>query len=178
MVNSINKLSICIVTLFLLVAGCSKQEKNQTINSGKDTFVNKTETDKKVQSNSKDSINNKKDSINIKERTFQDFAKIFMSEAFSSPEKLSEFSENTIFTSSILGNFKSTPLKEFKELTYNRKFYKKHRIKKNLIYIYSIITDYDPKGSELGMNLYFREYNQPETGIKTWKLYKIVYEGC
>ncbi len=116
-----------------------------------------------------------KKTLNI---TFRDFAKTFIEKAFSSPEMLSNYSEETILTSSILGNFNSTAFKEFKALIDNRKFYKKHKIKDSQIYMYCIITDYDPKGSEQGMQLHFKSYIDSQTGTKTWKLFKIIYEGC
>jgi len=111
--------------LIIIVIGCAKQEKSQSINLGKDTIVNKSATDKNVQSN-KDSINIKKDSMNIKEQSFNDFAKIFMNEAFESPEKLLNYSEDKITTySGVEGTNTTTPQKEYKELKRFRKILSK-----------------------------------------------------
>lgn len=51
--------------------------------------------------------------------------------------------------------------------------YNKYSINNNMIYVYGIITEYDPKGTKQGMKLYFRKDTNND-----WKLFKIEYEGC
>lgn len=114
------------------------------------------------------------DSHDKKEISFEEFANTFMSDGFNSSNNFSFYSERSIMTVSIEGNIKTSPSKEYKEVKrWRDDLYDKYSVNENSIYIYGIIYEYQPEGSEQGMTFFFRKNNDKE-----WKLFKIEYEGC
>ena len=106
-----------------------------------------------------------------KSNYFPEFAKNYLENVFDSQSFFRENSESYI-TSSLLGedSFVSSITEYSSILSYKNK---KSRISNNIIYLYDIIYEYEEKGSEQGIQLYFKKNSMGE-----WKLSKIMYEGC
>lgn len=107
----------------------------------------------------------------LKANYFPVFAKNFLDNVFDSK---AFFIENSDFyiTSSVMDDNNSVLAENEYSSILNYKN-KKSRISNNIIYLYETIYEYDPKGSEQGIQLYFKKNSNGE-----WKLSMIMYEGC
>lgn len=107
----------------------------------------------------------------LKANYFPAFAKVFLDNVFDSKTFFIENSEHSLMRSSIEGDNLVLSESEYSSIQSFKN--KKSRVSNNIIYLYETIYEYDPKGSDQGIQLYFRKNSNGE-----WKLSKIVYEGC
>ncbi len=107
----------------------------------------------------------------IKANTFQEFAKDFLTNAFGSKSYFLEHSEGQVISSGIDGDDYIQATQTYESILSLKNF--RSKVRKNEIYLYEVIYEYDPKGSEQGVTLHFRKDSDNQ-----WKLWKMSYDGC
>jgi len=107
----------------------------------------------------------------LKANYFPVFARNFLDNVFDSKTFFIENSEQFLMRSSIEGDNFVMSESEYSSIQNFKN--KKSRVSNNIIYLYETIYEYDPKGSDQGIQLYFSKNSSGE-----WKLIKIMYEGC